>query len=174
MRSIGRHELLVVLFFALAITIASILIRVFVNDSAVPFSLAISFPISVLAGFIFVAFMRYLRNKMIDSIAVDVDENEAVLKTSGANHVVKKEGVGGKLALTDRRLIFTSHKLNVQNHQFETSIDDVLTAEPVRFFTWFETGLMLHLKNGEQRKFIVDNPGEWIRSIRELQRAKAF
>ncbi len=117
--------MLLLLFFALAITIASSLLRIFVNDHAVPFSFGISFPISVLTGFIFVVLILNSR-KLLNSIAVEIDENEAVLKTGGSNHIVKNEGVGGKPVLTDRRLIFTSHKFNVQNHRFEIPIDEVL------------------------------------------------
>jgi len=174
MRNIGRHELLLVLFFALAITTGQILLRILVNDSAVPFSFGISFPIAILTGFLFVVSIRYLRNKMVASIVVDVGKNEAVLRASGANHIVAKEGVGGKLVLTDRRLIFVSHKFNVQNHRFETSIDEVLAAEPIKFWKLFDTGLLLELKKGEQHKFVVNSPAEWITSIRERQRAKAL
>jgi hypothetical protein len=70
----------------------------------------------LLTGLLFSSSMTYAAKRLVKKIIVDIADNEIIVKEGGANHFRGKEGVGGKLVLTDRRLIFKSHKFNIQNN----------------------------------------------------------
>lgn len=61
---------------------------------------------------------------MLKRILIDIDSNETVI-LDGANHFKGMEAVGGKLVLTENRLIFKSHKHNIHNHEESISIDQI-------------------------------------------------
>jgi len=176
MKSLSRNEWFLVLLFALVLSAAQILFQFFQNDPSVSVIFQIPFivPFSVLCGLLMVITMRNSRNRVLGSITVKVDENEIVLKTSGANYLGSGQRVGGKLVLTDRRLILISKTYSVQNLTFETSIDEIRGVDQLKFWKVFDTGLLLDLKKGGRHKFVVDNPGEWILEIRAQQRTKAY
>ena len=57
-----------------------------------------------------------------------LNPDEAILRTGGANFQHGIETVGGKLYLTNRRLIFESHALNIQRGATLIPLDDVSSA----------------------------------------------
>ncbi|WP_254157665.1 hypothetical protein [Chryseosolibacter indicus] len=71
---------------------------------------------------IFTSTYKRLGEKQLKQIVIILDEDEELIKEAGANHFKGKEAVGGKLALTNKRLVFKSHKLNLQNHEQSFSI----------------------------------------------------
>lgn len=54
-----------------------------------------------------------------------LNPNEKILKTSAANLQRGPETVGGRLFLTNKRLIFEAHALNLQAQPEETPFDDI-------------------------------------------------
>jgi len=44
---------------------------------------------------------------------------------AGISFGIGAEAVGGKLFLTNRRLVFKSHKLNIQNHELSIHLIDI-------------------------------------------------
>jgi hypothetical protein len=98
-------------------------------------------------------------------IIVETADNESIIKEGGANHFKGKEGVGGKLVLTDRRLIFKSHKFNIQNHQDNFDLRQVEKLQATKTLKFLENGLTLELMNNDRHKFIVDEPTDWIEKI---------
>jgi hypothetical protein len=98
-------------------------------------------------------------------IVIMLDPHEKLVKEGGATHRVKLEGVGGKLALTDKRLIFKSHKLNIQNHEQAFQLVGIHSVEAGK--TGFLKNLLLvKLSDGTTEKFIVFEPDEWVREIK--------
>ena len=47
------------------------------------------------------------------NVQIDLVDNEKIEFAKGSNHF---KGVGGKLFLTNKRVLFKSHSINVQNH----------------------------------------------------------
>ena len=81
------------------------------------------------------------------------------------------EGVGGKLVLTDRRLIFKSHKLNIQNHLEYFELSQIERLQATRPFKILRNGLMLELADNSTHKFVVDDPDGWVASISNQKQA---
>jgi hypothetical protein len=120
-------------------------------------------------GIVFAITMKYLASNLFKSISIELTEGEKLIKEGGANHIKGKEGVGGKLVLTDQRLIFKSHNLNIQNHQQVFYFNDIQSLEEAKSLFVLKNRLVLELLNKDLHKFIVDDPEVWVKEI-ELMR----
>jgi hypothetical protein len=104
---------------------------------------------------------RWQEPKILASIPdVELKHDEQVIKMVDASHLKSWEAVGGKLTLTNKRLVFQSHKLNIQRHRDEFAVEDIIEAavdDKKR-----EKVFRLVLKNNEVHHFVVDSPSEWI------------
>lgn len=126
----------------------------------------------LLFGFSFVLIQPYIKKyadtHLLGKIKIIVPENEHVVLEGGANHFVKSEAVGGKLLLTDKRIIFKSHKFNFQNHEQSFLLYDL---KDVRKEEKYKLGFSFELRNNEIHKFNVDAPQEWIDTLRNKLQA---
>jgi hypothetical protein len=98
-------------------------------------------------------------------INVDIESGEQVVKEAGANHFKGLEGVGGKLVLTDKRLIFKSHKYNVQNHQDTYGLNQIDTVLKTKTLNTISNGLTIGLRDQRTERFVIDRPEEWVECI---------
>jgi hypothetical protein len=119
----------------------------------------------LIAGLAFSIVINYLTNRLYKKTIVEMSEDEKLIKEGGANHFKGKEGVGGKLVLTDKRLIFKSHKLNIQNHQDNFDLQKIVKAEGTKTLGILNNGLSIELTNKDTHKFVVDEPNEWVSEI---------
>jgi hypothetical protein len=125
----------------------------------------------LVAGLLFAWIMQYAAKRLLKKIVIETASDENIIKEGGANHFKGKEGVGGKLVLTNKRLIFKSHKFNIQNHQDNFELTQVEKLQATKTLGFLENGLMLELTNNEQHKFIVDMPTDWIDKILSQKKA---
>ena len=115
-------------------------------------------------GVLFTFFTTWFAKYQMKKIVIELSPDEHVIKEGGANHFVGYEGVGGKLMLTNNRLVFKSHKLNIQTHQFEVprkEIETLSTGKSIGILT----NVLFVTARGERHKFIVNEPGEWVELI---------
>ncbi|NBP67120.1 MAG: hypothetical protein EBU52_00080 [Cytophagia bacterium] len=119
----------------------------------------------LVAGLLFALIMQYAAKKLFKKIIIETTEDENIIKEGGANHFKGKEGVGGKLVLTDKRLIFKSHKFNIQNHQESFDLTQIQKLQITKTLGILENGLKLELITNDIHKFIVDDPAEWMEKI---------
>lgn len=99
----------------------------------------------------------------------DVDplaEGEQVLRSGLANHFKGVEGVGGRLFLTDRRLRFVSHKLNVQRHDESYPLDEIEAVEATRTLGIIPNGMRVTLRSGRQERFVLYQRAAWVEALR--------
>jgi hypothetical protein len=106
-----------------------------------------------------------MAERLFQKIIVETAANEIIIKEGGANHFMGKEAVGGKLVLTDKRLIFKSHKFNIQNHQENFELEQIEKVGATSTFKLLKNGITLELMNNVKHKFIVDEPTDWIEKI---------
>lgn len=119
----------------------------------------------LVAGVLYALIMHYAAKRLVNKVVVETAAGEQVIKEGGANHFKGREGVGGKLVLTNRRLIFKSHQLNMQNHQQTFDLDQVEGVRTTKSLKILENGLTLELADKVSHKFIVDEPGDWVDEI---------
>lgn len=119
----------------------------------------------LVAGLLFALTMQYAAKGLVKKVVMNVADDEQIIKEGSANHFKGREGVGGKLVLTNRRLIFKSHQFNMQNHQQTFNLDQIEGVRTTKTLKILENGLTLDLVNNVSHKFIVDEPTDWVDKI---------
>jgi hypothetical protein len=81
----------------------------------------------ILSGLLFAWMIRLFMSSKFFAKAtkIETEADENILFETPANHFKGAEAVGGKLYLTNRRLVFKSHKFNIRNHQLVLNISDI-------------------------------------------------
>lgn len=105
---------------------------------------------------------KYVKN----SIKFDPEVDETILFETGANHF-KGEGVGGKLYLTNKRLVFKSHKFNVQNHKLSIRLSDIDKVVRYKVLGLVGNGLSVTTKDNKIEKFVVQQIEEWLNQLKQ-------
>lgn len=86
-------------------------------------------------------------------------EGETVRHTGGANLLRDGVGVGGWLALTDRRLVFHSHQFNHTRPEIDRPAADVAACEG---FGMLRNGLTVRFRDGGTEQFRVMGRTHWL------------
>lgn len=106
-----------------------------------------------------------------------LEPGEAVVKEGRANLQRGAETVGGRLCLTDRRLIFESHKLNIQRGTTTVALSDVerVSKQWTRFLgalPLVPNSLAVHTTTGEEYRFVLPKREAWMTAIDKQRRAQ--
>jgi hypothetical protein len=108
--------------------------------------------------------MKKTADQLLKSIPkVELSNDEKMLLEAGASHIKGIEAVGGKLTLTDKRLVFKSHRFNLQNHQQEIPINEIKAVSQGKGYQ--QKMVELKLTNNQTHKFLVELPSQWIEGI---------
>jgi hypothetical protein len=97
---------------------------------------------------------------------IDIDAGETILFDTGANHFKGAEAVGGKLYLTNKRLVFKSHKFNIQNHELSINLFEIDKVDRYKTLGLVNNGLSV-ATNGKTEKFVVQQIDEWLNQLAE-------
>ena len=148
-------------------TIISAAILAIVNQGFRPsiiFGALLGGLIGALFGWWEIKWMKALAVKLAATIPdLEMHKDEKILFKVEAGHLRGLESVGGKLFVTDKRIFFRSHKLNIQNHEQEFPITEIKAVNEDKY----EFNLML--KNSEVHRFRVVSPSEWVRAIPQVK-----
>lgn len=104
-------------------------------------------------------------------LKTELRPGEEIIKEGGANLMKFAEGVGGYLVLTNQRLIFESHKFNIQRGITIIELSDIQSARPC----WIKvlipivpTGILVLTKDNKEYRFVVTLAREsWAEAIEE-------
>lgn len=95
---------------------------------------------------------------------IETEPGENILFFTPASHKKGIEAVGGKLYLTNRRLVFRSHKLNIQNHQLSINLADIEDTGRYKTLGLINNGLWV-LANNKTERFVVEQAEEWLKQF---------
>lgn len=123
----------------------------------------------VFMGVFFMLFFPYLMKRTAKKLAKKVDvlvkdvinASEEIIYDGGANQLKGKEGVGGKLFITNQRLLFVSHKYNIQSGTTSIPLADIKSIEKNKVAKIFNTGITIISNDSNKYKFVVNNQDEW-------------
>lgn len=118
-------------------------------------------------GFVFPFLMQKWAKWVERKIVMDLDEDEELIYEGGANLFRGIEGVGGKLFLTNQRLYFKPHKINVQSEEQSiplAQIDEVSTYKTSKIIQ-LDNGLQVDTVDKQVYKFVVNDRDEWIEQL---------
>ena len=93
-------------------------------------------------------------------------EPEQTLSDSIANMWRGPEAVGGRLKITNQRIIFTSHMFNLQTGPTEIPLVAIAQVMPVNTLGLLPNGLSITLKSGIEYRFVVWGRSRLINIIR--------
>ena len=149
------------LTFGIAMTIFFILQNLLTNDNLsiiqIIKTIVAGLIGGVVSGFLFGWLIGLFANLrfVARTTKIETEPGETILLETLANHFKGIEGVGGKLYLTNRRLIFKSHKLNLQNHQLSINLADIKSYDSYKILGVVNNGLSVTTVNGSTEKFAV-------------------
>ena len=121
----------------------------------------------LISGFLFGWLIGvFSKSKVVkETTKIELHPNETMLFETPANHFKGMEGVGGNLYLTNKRLVFQSHKLNIQNHQLSINLADIRNADRYKPIEVINNGLSIIKNNDTIEKFVVEQPDQWVKQI---------
>ncbi len=99
---------------------------------------------------------------------IEVAPDETIVLETPASHFKGMEAVGGKLYLTNKRLTFKSHKFNIQNHQLDILLDEIISVSQYKSLGLVNNGLSIAIRGGVIEKFIVNEIEVWIEPLNEI------
>ena len=94
--------------------------------------------------------------------------NPDVIYSGAANHFLNGESVGGGLYLMNDKVLFKSHKLNIQNHELLLDINEVAEVHFYNTLGIIPNGLEIRTTNGKVEKFVVYKRKIWKQKIDKL------
>lgn len=117
----------------------------------------------IFAGTVFGSVMAWFAKRQASKLSLkrpDFGDEKAVLE-GPANHFSGAEGVGGYLFLTDARLFFLSHRLNIQNHELSIPLDEIQSVEASKTLGLINNGLVIHRTPDLTERFVVFEHERW-------------
>ncbi|HXR85294.1 MAG TPA: GRAM domain-containing protein [Hanamia sp.] len=109
-----------------------------------------------------------LNSQLGKSININTNEKEIVIFETAASHFKGLEAVGGKLYLTNERLVFKSHKINIQKHELSIHLSDINKVYRYKILGIFNNGPEVAANANMIEKFSVQKPEEWINQLRAI------
>ncbi|MBS4537954.1 hypothetical protein GOQ27_05745 [Clostridium sp. D2Q-11] len=92
-------------------------------------------------------------------------DNEQIHFNVLANLFRGNESVGGKLKITDKRLIFKSHALNIQTGVTEIPIEKIVKVNKRNTLRIVPNGMSIITQDGIEYKFVLWSRGKIINFI---------
>jgi len=90
-----------------------------------------------------------------------------IIHASAANHFLGYEGRGGKLTLTQDRLIFESHGINSQNQALIIPLQECASVSTCNLLFIVPNGLRIVTKSGKQEFFALWGRKTWVEAIQK-------
>lgn len=130
---------------------------------------------AVIAGLVSGLLFGWLTDKFLvssiftKSTHFNLDTGELMIFQTPANHFKGAEGVGGSLCLTDKRLLFKSHNLNIRNHELSILLSNITIVDRYKTLGLVNNGIAVHLISELTEKFVVDKADKWIEQIQKTK-----
>jgi len=113
--------------------------------------------------------MKFLIELLTGKLNPELKENETEIYSDGANLFRGVQAVGGKLILTNERLIFLPHNLNFNREQEYLDLTKINSTKEVKTMNLIDNGLRITLNNEIELKFVLNNRETWIEKIEETK-----
>ncbi|MFN7261986.1 MAG: hypothetical protein ACK5TU_18985 [Cyclobacteriaceae bacterium] len=122
-------------------------------------SIATVLTITFTNDFVVKKILSSFASKLENSIKLNLDTSETLRIESQANYEKGFERIGGKLFLTNRRVLFIPHKLNLTSKPVEFDLSKIeelggASQEKLSFFY-----------DGKEHKFVVTDSSLWLEKI---------
>jgi hypothetical protein len=160
------------LFFGAFMSFWFIFSAIFIDKHPLLTGLLVGILEGAVSGLLFGFATAFLVKKLDKSVQFDLEPGEASLFQTRANHFKGIEAVGGQLLLTNKRLVFKSHSVNIQNHTYVLPLEEITGVQRYKSIGLINNGLNITTKNGTE-KFVVDKAAEWLERLSKYNIAAA-
>ena len=112
-------------------------------------------------------FGKRFTNTLGKNITPELTENEHIEAEGPVNLFRGIEAVGVKLFLTNKKVIFKSHKINIQSGQTNIeykNMTEIITRKTAKLA---DNGIRITTNNGETFDFVVTERDNWIKKLNE-------
>ena len=156
------------IFFGTVMAAFFFLQTLFTSDNPGAKNILISLIVAVfcgaLAGVLYAwTIGKFSRSGWIDKqTRITTEPGESILFDTTANHFKGMEAVGGKLYLTNKRLVFKSHKINFQKHQLSIDLSDIQKMDRYKPLGIANNGLLIKTADNKIEKFVVEKRETWV------------
>lgn len=98
---------------------------------------------------------------------VHLKNNEKILYEHYCSHMKGIEAVGGKVMITNKRIIFQSHNFNIQNHECEFLMKNVKSIDSnAKLYKYFPgTGVKITFRDETSETFSPRDRKKFVESI---------
>ena len=106
----------------------------------------------------------------VAGMKTELNGNEQIVKQGAANLQKGIETVGGKLFLTNHRLVFEAHKMNIQGGNTEINLSDIHSSAKgwtkfLGLIPLMPNTLAVHTHSGQEYRFVLFGRGAWEAAI---------
>lgn len=106
----------------------------------------------------------------------ELRQGEQVIKEGAASLQKNIETVGGRLRLTNQRLLFEAHKFNVQRGVTEIELPSIQASRPcwtklLGFLPLFPSSLAIVTQQGREYRFVLFGRHAWAAAIETQRKA---
>lgn len=108
-------------------------------------------------------------SKLGKNIKPELAEDEHIEIEGPANLFHGIEGVGGKLFLTNKKVIFRSHKINIQKGQTNIDYQNITELIERKTARLIDNGIRIKTNDGKEFDFVVNERERWIEKLKEKQ-----
>lgn len=109
--------------------------------------------------------MKWMSGDPYKHVKLKLESEETVVKEGGANLIPVNKGEGGKLAVTNRRLLFKGQRYDTRDFQFVIEFDKIESIRTHKSWKLLKNELHIAMIDGTTFRFAVDHPVQWLSAI---------
>ena len=109
--------------------------------------------------------MKWMSGDPYKHVKLKLESEETVVKEGGANLIPVNKGEGGKLAVTNRRLLFKGQRYDTRDFQFVIEFDKIESIRIHKSWKLLKNELHIAMTDGTTFRFAVDHPVQWLSAI---------
>lgn len=117
--------------------------------------------------FLMQKFRTKYTSKLGKNIQPELTQDENIEIEGPANLFRGIEGVGGKIFLTNKKVIFKSHKINIQKGQTNIEYSRIKEIAKRKTARLIDNGIRITTDSGEEFDFVVNEREKWIEKLNE-------
>lgn len=106
-------------------------------------------------------------SRLVKKITPELTQDEEIEYEGSANLFCGIESVGGKLFLTNKNVIFKSHKLNIQKGQTNIDYHHITEVNKRKTANLINNGIRIKTNNGKEYDLVVHDREKWIEKLKE-------
>jgi len=110
---------------------------------------------------------KKISNKVGIKIKPELDDEEVIEIEGPANLFRGAEGVGGKIFLTNKKLIFKSHKINIQKGQTNIEYKNIKIITRRNTAKIIDNGIRIITNDNKEFDFVVNERDLWVEKIND-------